>query len=309
MKLELLDLPLGASQPGEPVGLRGSRYILGTGGGPRVLITGAVHGDEPTATAALWYLADRLTDAALEGVVTIIPCVNVLALRASSRLIPHEQSDLNRCFGGRRDGSLAERLAAVLVRLLDDHDALIDVHTAGWCVPFVLLDHAPDLGLLGRVARWASATTLPVVGEMPAEQSSLQGLDRSWSAWAMNKAAKPALTLELVGYRTLNSDCAKRGGEWLLDYVRAAASLAAPVESRGDLPFRREIYADASGLFETLLEPGTRVQAGETVGLIRRIDGAVRETVVAAEDGLVLALQPISAVHVGSWLATLAVSR
>jgi predicted deacylase len=52
--------------------------------------------------------------------------------------------------------------------------------------------------------------------------------------------------------------------------------------------------------------PGDNLSAGETIGLVRARDGAVRQTIRAARDGLLLALQPISAVHVGSWLATIA---
>ena len=240
------------------------------------------------------------------GTVTVLPCVNVLGLRASARLIPLEDTDLNRCFPGRPDGNLAERLAAALVALLECHDVLIDVHTAGWCIPFVLLDQISDRALGARVARWAASASLPVIGEMKADWASLQGLDQSWSAWAITQG-KPALTLELAGFHTLDSTCAKLGGDVLMNLVRAAPGLISEPADPPLLPSRFEVYANSSGLFEAFRKPGDRLLKEETIGVIKSVDGTIRETVRAGQEGLLLALQPISAVHVGSFLATLAV--
>lgn len=305
MKIEPITVGVGRSGV-EGLELSGKRYRFGEGG-PRVLVTGALHGDEPTSIGAFWYLAERLAGAALAGSVTVIPCVNALGVWASTRLIPLENTDLNRAFPGRHDGCLAERLGAALVDLLGEHDVLIDVHTAGWCVPFVLLDTVADRALAARVARWAATSGLPVIGEMGADLAALQGLDRSWSAYALTKG-KPALTLELAGFHTLDSACARLGGEVLLKLLRAAADLGRPAGEPPRLPCRLEIYGNSSGLFEAYRQPGDRLAAGETVGVVRAVDGTVRETVPAGHEGLLLALQPISAVHCGSFLATLAVA-
>jgi len=325
MRAEPIAIAVGADEAGMATGLLGARYRFGDTAGPRVLATACVHGDEVTSTGALWYVAERLGAAPLGGSVTLIPCANQLAMRASRREIPLEGADLNRAFPGRADGTLAERLAAALVALLGEHDALIDVHTAGWATPFVLLDHIADAALRGRVVRWAGASGLPVVGEMPAEQSDLKGLDRSWSAWAV-KLGKPAMTLELSGFHTLESDTARRGAEAVLAMLAAApqavggrgtaagAVLPSPKRSRfgfaqaGEIEWRRtEIYAGSGGLFEALRRPGESIAAGERLGVVRSMLGEAREVATAPADGLILALQPVSAVHVGSWLATLAV--
>jgi len=310
MRVEPIAIAVGADEAGMASGLVGARYRLGDGAGPRVLATACVHGDEVTSTAALWYAAERLADARLGGSVTLIPCANQLAMRASTREIPLEGADLNRAFPGRPDGTLAERLAAALVTLLGEHDALIDVHTAGWATPFVLLDHIADAALRGRVVRWAGASGLPVVGEMPAEQSDLKGLDRSWSAWAV-RLGKPAVTIELSGFHTLESETARRGAEAVLAMLAAAPQAVGGQGTQAgavEIEWRRaEIHAGSGGLFEALRRPGERVAAGERLGVVRSMLGEARETATAPADGLILALNPISAVHVGSWLATIAV--
>lgn len=306
MRTEPIDIRVGVDDEGVASGLRGRRYVFDRPG-PRVLVTGSLHGDEVTSTAALWYVAERFADAGLGGSTTIIPCVNQLGARLSTRHIPLEISDLNRQFPGRRDGALGERLAAALVALLEEHDALIDVHTAGWSSCFVLLDHVSDPDLDRRVIGWAGSTGLPVIGEMPAAQSDLQGLDRSWSAWAV-RIGKPAVTMELAGFHRIETEAARRGADAVLAMLRAAPRLAEPAVAER-LQWRRfEIYAGSGGLFETDRAPDQRVSRGGRIGAVRSMQGEIREIVTADRDGLIIALQPVSAVQIGSWLATLAVA-
>ncbi|HWA45432.1 MAG TPA: succinylglutamate desuccinylase/aspartoacylase family protein, partial [Hypericibacter adhaerens] len=223
MRRQPLEISLGNDDPGLSTALRGWQFKTGARG-PRLLVTGAVHGDEVTASAAIWHAAEQLADWITTGSVTLIPCVNVLAVRASRRQVPLENIDLNRRFPGRPDGLLADRIAHALTRLLETHDALIDVHTAGWSVPFVLLDHFADARLERRVLRWAACSALPVVGEMPAKIANLQGLDRSWSAWAVRQG-KPAVTMELSGFHGIDHVGAHRGATAIINMLSAAPAL------------------------------------------------------------------------------------
>jgi predicted deacylase len=304
VKTEPISFPLETSPDG--LVLRGQRFFAGKGRGTRILITSALHGDEPTSTAALWYLAELLGRESFEGSVTLLPNVNLAGVRLSSRLIPLEETDVNRSFPGRSDGCLSERLAARLVELLAEHDALIDVHTAGWCVPFVLLDVIRDAGLRGGVANWAKTSGLPVIGEMAPALAELQALDRSWSACAISQD-KPALTLELTGFHTLDSECAKLGGKVLMELVKNASSVSRKPRESFTLPHRLEIYSNHGGLFEAFCKPGAQLKDGETIGVVRSLDGKILENIASKQAGFLLALQPISAVHVGSFLATMAV--
>ncbi len=308
MIVDPLEIPVGRDDAGQSTALVGTRHRFADRRGPRILVTGCVHGDEITSTGAIWYLRERLADSALAGAVTLIPCVNQLAARASQRQVPIEGADLNRRFPGRAGGALSERLAAALVALLDEHDALIDVHTAGWSSPFVLLDHVPDADLHRRIWHWAGSSGLPVIDEMPAGQSDLKGLDRSWSAWAV-RLGKPAVTMELSGFHRLESPAARRGAEALGAMLAGAVVLAEPARPVAGRTCRRELHADCGGLFEALAEPGDHAAAGQLLGRVRALSGEIRQDIAAPQAGLILALQPISAVHVGSWLATLAVAE
>lgn len=306
MRPEKFEIKVGIDDAGQSTSLIGWRFRTGSPG-PRLLVTGAVHGDEVTSTGALWYVAEGLVDWVTSGSVTLIPCVNQLAARASQRLVPHENIDLNRRFPGRADGGLADRLAAALVKLLEKHDALIDVHTAGWAVPFVLLDHFADPALEARVASWAETSSLPVIGEMPASVSDLAGLGRSWSAWAV-RLGKPAVTIELPGFHTLDLVGAYAGANAVLNMLTAAPALRAKPKSKPRVTLRRHaVHADHGGLFEAERKPGDRVRRGERIGYVRSFTGEKLAAVKAPQAGLLIEVQPISAVHVGRRLVTLAV--
>jgi predicted deacylase len=310
MRRDRFEVKLGSGDPGLFTGLTGWRYRA-TGRGPRVLVTGAVHGDEVTSSAAIWHAAEQLADWVTAGQVTMIPCVNQFAVRASRRQVPHEDTDLNRRFPGRADGLLADRLAHALVRLLAEHDALIDVQTAGWSVPFVLLDHFADAKLERRVTGWAAASGLPVVGEMPVAIANLQGLDRSWSAWAVRQG-KPAVTMELPGFHTIDHVGAHRGANAILNMLTAAGRLSGRLPKQGPATaplVRRALHSDLGGLFEAERKPGDNVRQGERIGWIRNLAGEPLGEIKAPEAGLLIEIQPISALHAGMRAATLAVER
>lgn len=287
--------------------LQGMQYRFGSPKNKRILITGGVHGDEPTAIAALWYLIEKLRNESIKNcTVTIIPCVNELSTMASNRTIPLDGTDLNRCFPGRKDGSHAERLAATLAKVIQNHDALIDVHTAGWCIPFILIDEIRSADLVHRVESWALQAPIPVIGEMPQMEALLQGLDRSWSSYALS-IGKPAFTLELSGFHTVESVCAKDGANILWGLLSQFVSMEkSPIKRR---PFRkrREIFSETTGIFEAFVSPGMKIQKKGTIGVIRSLSGNVIQEITSEKNGLIIALQPISAVQIGSWVVTVAV--
>ncbi|MFA9428569.1 succinylglutamate desuccinylase/aspartoacylase family protein [Egicoccus sp. AB-alg2] len=104
--------------------------INGTADGPRVFVTAAVHGDELNGIAVSRGLLDRLDPATLAGVVVVVPIVNVLGVQIGSRYLP-DRRDLNRSFPGSHDGSMAARIARLLVEeVIVGSDVGIDLHTA-----------------------------------------------------------------------------------------------------------------------------------------------------------------------------------
>lgn len=307
MKIESFEIAVGRDDPGISTGLVGRRFDTGRPG-PQVLLTGALHGDELTATGALWRVMERLDSADIGGQLTIIPLVNQQGARQSRRHVPLATTDLNRVFPGRKDGELGERLAAALVELMDGHDALIDVHTAGWCTNFLLLDNIAEPVMQGMVYRWADSSALPVFGEMPAEQANLQGLDRCWTTWVVNNG-KPAVTIELSGLMTLDVVGAEQGADAILKLLRdLPRALSDKTGAEPVKLVRHEVYSETGGLFETACNVGDKLAAGAVIGRVRTMLGDIQETAVTPCAGDVIALNPVSAVMVGTHLVTLGVA-
>lgn len=98
--------------------------------GPTVFVTAALHGDEINGTGAVRQLMLDSTFELKRGAVILVPVVNVLAFDRHSRYLP-DRRDLNRCFPGAKDGSLASRMArAIFDQIVSRADYGIDLHTA-----------------------------------------------------------------------------------------------------------------------------------------------------------------------------------
>ena len=90
-----------------------THVVHGSSPGPRLLITGGVHGDEFEPMAAARRLITRLDPTRLRGRVTIAPVVNVPAFRRGQRTAD-DGLDLARTCPGKQDGTITERIAFAL---------------------------------------------------------------------------------------------------------------------------------------------------------------------------------------------------
>jgi len=98
--------------------------------GPTVWLSGVVHGDEINGVAIIRQVMGRLDPQHLQGAVIAVPIVNVFGFVNESRYLP-DRRDLNRSFPGSPRGSLAARLAhLVMTEVVEQSDLGIDLHTA-----------------------------------------------------------------------------------------------------------------------------------------------------------------------------------
>lgn len=108
------------------------RVIRAKNAGPTVFVTAAIHGDEVNGTGIIH---DFLFGEAVHlkaGTLILAPVVNVFGFEAHERYLP-DRRDLNRCFPGNSSGSMASRIAHILMReLVDKCDFGIDLHTAAF---------------------------------------------------------------------------------------------------------------------------------------------------------------------------------
>ncbi|TIU92189.1 MAG: peptidase M14, partial [Mesorhizobium sp.] len=119
-------------------------FSLNKGEGPRLLITGGCHGNELEGPIVARRIIDWLPGAQTCGTVIILPELNPLAVQAWSRNTPIDGFNLNRVFPGRADGSVTERIADAVSRLLlPMADTVLDLHSFGplWEFPPATTTH------------------------------------------------------------------------------------------------------------------------------------------------------------------------
>ncbi len=115
--------------------------IAGLKPGPKLIVFGAVHGNETCGTVAIRRVMQELEQSTLSverGTLTLVPVVNPLAYQLKRR---HGDRNLNRNMHVTTNSQdFEDRLSNVICPLLEAHDVLLDLHsfhTPG--IPFALI--------------------------------------------------------------------------------------------------------------------------------------------------------------------------
>lgn len=280
--------------------------------GPSLFIGAGIHGDELTGPASLWKLHEYLKRRVLRGSVTIMPAMNPEGLNYDIRGMPEAGVDLNRLYPGKVDGYLPERITAKIWEVASRHDAIVDLHTNGWAVPFVLVD--PVEGeLRRRTFELAEATGITVLEELEAEDYALENLGASLGGAAIKKGI-PSITIELGGSKGIDWGTVDAGYIALTNILAHMGMIddrPKPVRScfvlRQKGYRRRDVWSDKGGLMEYLVEPGTRARKGFGLARVRDVWGDIVEDVRMPQDGYVVALNPWHVASTGTYIGTIAV--
>jgi predicted deacylase len=287
--------------------------VTGDTPGPLLSVIAGVHGCEYASMAGLRRWIGGLAGRSIRGTVRAVPVVNLPAFWARSPfVVPEDGKNLNRCFPGSPDGTLAERLAdAVFTQVIRGSDALVDMH-AGDLVealePFALYDggtaEAEARGLataygLGYVLRQAPGPAATVAGS---------------SSAAAAAAGIPAITAEAGGCGLVEEAAVEthvRGLDGVLRYLEMSGAPAAASAPVSPDPVYLDSWgwprATAAGWWEPAVRVGETVTAGQLLGAVSTLDGgAVLETLTAPKDGVVLFLTSSPAVAADGLLLGLA---
>jgi N-alpha-acetyl-L-2,4-diaminobutyrate deacetylase len=274
--------------------------VIKNGNGPTVLVLGGTHGDEFPGQIAVSKLANELEPDSVAGRIILIPTLNQPACRASTRLSPLDGKNLNRAFPGDRDGSATEQIADYLTSVLFPlADIVIDIHSGGRSLKFypcTCMDLVPDQVQRGQMIDGALAwnadflllylTDIAGTGLLPVQAQTL---------------GKIVVTTEMGGGEWYPADVhglTQAGLRNVLVYFGALKGEKWRREDSGQPPGRivqsldREDYvlATEQGYFEPLVDLGTFVRRGETVGLLHHLDRPDRlpEPMRANSDGYVM---------------------
>ncbi len=105
--------------------------VRGRRPGPTLFVSAAIHGDEINGVEIIKRLLARkvVNRKTLCGTLIAVPIVNVFGFNSHSRYLP-DRRDLNRCFPGSENGSLASQIAHVfMTEIVSKSTHGIDLHT------------------------------------------------------------------------------------------------------------------------------------------------------------------------------------
>jgi predicted deacylase len=274
--------------------------VTGVQDGPKLTVIAGVHGCEYASMAAVRQWSASLSGRELRGSVRAVPVLNLPAFRARSPfVIPEDGKNLNRCFPGDKDGTLADRLAhATFTQLIAGSDALIDAHCGDLpeaLEPFTLYEAGPSEG---KALALATAYGLGYVIRQEA------GPDRAVAGTTSAAAAQvgiPAITAEAGGCGLIEQDAVDlhvRG----LDRVLAALGMTGDPSADGDSGARGRpadaappvmlsrfiwLRSDDPGWWQPVVRPGETVTEGQLLGTVSSLDGAqVKQSITAPVAGV-----------------------
>lgn len=123
-----VSLPISRLVTGAEVSLP-VHVLHGREDGPTIWIDAAIHGDEVVGIEIIRRVMARLDARTIRGTVIAVPIVNVLGVMQGDRYLP-DRRDLNRSFPGSARGSLAGRIAHLMMtEVIAKCDVGIDLHT------------------------------------------------------------------------------------------------------------------------------------------------------------------------------------
>jgi predicted deacylase len=283
--------------------------LTGAAGGPRLTVLAGVHGCEYAPMAAVRRWTRALAGRDLRGTVRAVPVLNLPAFRARTPfVVPGDGKNLNRCFPGDPDGTVADRLAhAAFTQLITGSDALIDVH-AGDMVealePFALYDAGPSEE---RALELATAYGLGyVIRQEPGPGRAVGGTTSTAAA----EIGIPAIIAEAGGCGLVEAaavDAHVRG----LDRVLALLGMTGDQVPGGAGPDGPPVRLDrflwlrstGEGWWEPSARPGEQVAEGQELGTVSSLDGAeVLQSVTAPAPGVPMFITSSPAVAAGGLL-------
>lgn len=293
-----IELPIARLMSGTPVALP-VIVMHGRDDGPVVWINAAVHGDELCGVEIIRRVLSQVTAATLAGTLIAVPIVNVHGFNNGDRYLP-DRRDLNRSFPGSARGSLASRIAHLMMTEIVGRCSVgIDLHTAS--------DHRVNLPQIRADLDDDATLDLATVFGAPITIHS-QTRDGSLRQAATDAGATVLLYEggEALRFDREPIDTGTAG------VLRVLADVGM-IEGVPPSPHRTEysrstrwVRASTSGILHLEIELGDRIDAGTLVATIYDPFGKRRGRIVSPIDGIVIGHSQHPLVNRGDAIAHIA---
>jgi len=292
-----LNLPAGKLYTSAPLNIP-VHIIHSKHEGPKLFVFAAIHGDEINGVEIIRRLLKKSTLKRLRGTLVAVPIVNVHGLLNHSRYLP-DRRDLNRCFPGSDKGSLAARLANLLMeKIVSICTHGIDIHTAA-----IHRNNLPQIRANldnPETERLARIFDVPVIISSDYRDGSLRQACAEKGIPMLLYEAGEALRFDEISIRA--------GVKGIINVMRELEMLppSKSVRRRHFEPvIARSSYwvrAQDSGILRTLLPLGARVQKNTLLAMLADPIGRQEIQVLAPYSGIVIGRTNIPLVNEGDAL-------
>jgi len=293
-KAQEVALPIALLATGSQVSLP-VMVLHGASDGPTVWVNAAIHGDEIGGVEIIRRVLVKLDASTMRGTIIVVPIVNVHGFVNGDRYLP-DRRDLNRSFPGGPTGSLARRIANLLLTEVVARCSVgIDLHT-GSDGRTNLPQIRADLGD-PTTAELARVFGAPVMIDASPRDASLRG--------AGTAAGATVLVFEGGEAWRFDRNATEVGTQGVLR-VFAALGIIDPIVPPRPTPLRadrsRWVRAGKSGLAELECGLGDTVQKGQVLGRIHDSFGRPLSRCKSPFDGLIIGVRLEPLVHRGDAL-------
>jgi predicted deacylase len=295
-----IDIPLPSFYTHSSVNMP-VHVVHGRRPGPVLLVSAAIHGDEINGVEIIRRLLSHKVIDRIMGTLIAIPVVNVYGFVSKSRYLP-DRRDLNRSFPGSENGSMASRLANVLMTQIMPHCShVIDLHSGAVNrenLPQIRarLSNDPELDAL------AKAFGVPVILNAELLEHSFRAAANDLGIGVLLYEAGEALRFDEVSIRA--------GVRGVLQVMielgmRPASKKPRKLESMVSNT-TRWVRAAQSGILRALVATGTKVEEGDLLAYINNPLGENTEQLFSPVSGIVIGKTNLPLVFAGEALFNIA---
>lgn len=274
-----------------------AKVINGRKAGPTMFVSGVIHGDEIIGVEIIRRLATTKMISRLRGTLVLIPVVNTYGFVSQSRYLP-DRRDLNRCFPGSANGSLAAQLAHIFMTKIVKHCQYgIDIHSGA--------QHRANLPQIRAdlddqtVRSMAEAFGASIMINSNLRDGSLRAEAQEIGCNLLLYEAGEALRFDEYGVRV--------GVRGVLNVLRHIGMLP---EKKSTGPHFSPIYSESSfwirspmgGIMRPVKKLGDKVEEGEVMAYVSDPLGRVEQEVKSDGSGIVIGRTNLPNVNKGDAL-------
>ncbi len=303
---KLVVLPVAKMSNHTPVTLP-VHVLHGEQPGPAMFVSAAIHGDELNGVEIIRRVLRTLAPGNIRGTLLCVPVVNAYGFIGRSRYLP-DRRDLNRAFPGSANGSLAGRIAHLLMNEVVKRCQIgVDLHTAAIHrvnLPQIRCDTKKSPGS----RRLAEAFGASVVLESAERAGSLRR--------AAREAGVDVLVYEGGEGLRFNEFAIHAGVEGIMQVMLQVGMLETPEgrdePRRSSAPTLRRpplmansakwVRAPEGGVLRTQKRIGDAVSEGEALGAIANPYEEADTTVRAPRRGIIVGATTLPIVNMGDAL-------